>query len=191
MGILKLKKDQVFTLDQALLQEHESGLEIRSDSLQEFRIKDIKFAPKKIGLYCPNLKKIDAALWSLPKLEIVAIKAQSIREADLFSPPPGPSPLAPIRILRLSGLSLTQIPEWIGRLTALQELDLNNNQLQALPLELMQIKNLGRINLEQNQFSAIPVCLTRMPWINHLALDGNPLSESERQLAFDLWGIWF
>lgn len=122
-------------------------------------------------------------------MEILAVKCQ--KNACEILPQKIASDLASLKIVRLSGLELNSIPTWFAQLSHLQELDLNNNQLQQLPLELMALKKLNRINLEQNKFKSIPLCLTRMPWLNHLALDNNPLSEEERQLAFNLWGIWF
>ena len=55
--------------------------------------------------------------------------------------------------LSLSQLRLTRLPESIGQLTQLQELDLISNQLTALPESIGRLTNLRKLLLHSNRLS--------------------------------------
>jgi Leucine-rich repeat (LRR) protein len=48
---------------------------------------------------------------------------------------------------------LTSLPENIGKLEKLTEVDLNSNELEALPDSISNLKNLKSVNLGKNSFS--------------------------------------
>ena len=64
--------------------------------------------------------------------------------------------------LDLSGVSLSQVvPACIGRLTALQELDLSRNQLTSVPAEIWQLTSLRELNLYGNRLRSVPAAAIR------------------------------
>ncbi|HEY3417140.1 MAG TPA: leucine-rich repeat domain-containing protein, partial [Armatimonadota bacterium] len=58
--------------------------------------------------------------------------------------------------LHLSGLGLTELPDTIGQLTALQTLNLSSNRLTALPDTISQLSALTQLYLSGNQLAALP-----------------------------------
>eukprot|EP00741_Cyanophora_paradoxa_P002335 tig00000600_g2265.t1 len=107
-----------------------------------------------------------------------------------------------IRVLNLSGNKLTRIPGaelakltnletlWlqcnqlmelppeIGRLAALQELDVNSNQLTALPPEIGRLAALQVLDVYNNQLTALPSEIGRLPALKELRVHGNPVVDS-------------
>jgi len=87
--------------------------------------------------------------------------------------------------LKLSGLSLSQLPTEIGLLTNLRVLLLNNNQLSELPTDIGRLSNLRRLYLDQNQLSELPAEIGRLSSLQELGLSNNQLS----QLPAQLWQL--
>ncbi|KAG6654955.1 hypothetical protein CIPAW_05G181700 [Carya illinoinensis] len=65
----------------------------------------------------------------------------------------------PASICEMSGnfSDLTELPETIGDLMNLRELDLSNNQIRVLPDSFSELKNLRKLNLDQNPLIIPPV----------------------------------
>ena len=79
--------------------------------------------------------------------------------------------------LDLSGVSLSQVvPACIGRLTALQELDLSRNQLTRVPAEIWQLTSLTRLWLDDNQLTSLPAEIGQLTSLEWLTLSGNRLT---------------
>jgi len=79
-------------------------------------------------------------------------------------------------VLDLSGQDLTELPEYITKLTKLNELDLSINKFSEFPTVLYGVKTLISINLENNQISSIPDdILTQLPLLQSIRLEGNNL----------------
>jgi hypothetical protein len=74
--------------------------------------------------------------------------------------------------LRLSN-QLTELPESIGNLTNLEELNLSNNQLTALPESIGNLTNLRTLNLGFNQLTTIPVSIGNLTNLGTLNLGFN------------------
>jgi hypothetical protein len=58
--------------------------------------------------------------------------------------------------LDLSGLGLTKLPDSIGQLMNLQNLDVNDNRLTMLPDNIGQLTNLYHLKLINNQLQTLP-----------------------------------
>ena len=82
-------------------------------------------------------------------------------------------------VLDLSGQDLTELPEYITKLTKLNELDLSDNNFTEFPQILYQVKTLLSINLENNQLKSMPEDISvQLPSLQSIRLEGNNLSES-------------
>ena len=72
---------------------------------------------------------------------------------------------------------VTALPESIGRLTDLRQLDLSGNLLTALPESLGELAHLKKLYLDQNQLASLPGSLGRLTGLVELHLDYNHLTE--------------
>ncbi|WP_349305266.1 leucine-rich repeat domain-containing protein [Neochlamydia sp. AcF95] len=63
------------------------------------------------------------------------------------------------------------MPEEIGQLSKLQDLQLSNNQLTALPASIEQLTKLQILGLSYNHLTTLP----KLPKIRVLEVDGNLL----------------
>ena len=58
--------------------------------------------------------------------------------------------------LHLRGLGLAELPESLGQLTQLQELDLSHNELTSVSESLGQFSQLRKLYLSDNQLTSVP-----------------------------------
>ena len=73
--------------------------------------------------------------------------------------------------LQLSGVSLSQVvPACIGRLTALQALNLANNRLTSVPAEIGQLTSLTGLGLNGNRLTSLPAEIGQLTLLEHLGL---------------------
>ncbi|MCL4202324.1 MAG: leucine-rich repeat domain-containing protein [Pirellulaceae bacterium] len=87
------------------------------------------------------------------------------------------------KALDLSGMGLTELPEWLGQLTQLQSLDLSENRLTALPEWLGQLTQLKSLDLSNNQLTALPESLGQLTQLQLLDLGGNHLTALPESLG--------
>jgi leucine-rich repeat protein SHOC2 len=79
--------------------------------------------------------------------------------------------------LDLSRKSLSQVvPACIGRLTALQALNLEDNNLTSLPAEIGQLTVLRELYLRGNQLTSVPAEIGQLASLEQLYLQGNQLT---------------
>ncbi|MBO1352345.1 MAG: leucine-rich repeat domain-containing protein [Hormoscilla sp. GUM202] len=78
--------------------------------------------------------------------------------------------------LDLSRMGLTKVPEAIGKLTNLQELNLSYNQISSLPEVLVKLTSLQRLYLMENQISSLPEGLEKLTSLQELILCFNQIS---------------
>jgi Leucine-rich repeat (LRR) protein len=91
----------------------------------------------------------------------------------------------PITIICLKNLSrmvlrnvrLQHLPEDIGDLSHLYELDVSGNNLSDLPNSLAKLNNLKTLNLGQNKFKNFPLILLKMKNLQELKLHHNFLTQ--------------
>jgi Leucine-rich repeat (LRR) protein len=80
-------------------------------------------------------------------------------------------------------LNLNRIPPQIAQLTALQTLDLSENQLTAIPPEITQLTALQTLFLGQNQITAIPSRITQLTALQELYLYQNQITAIPPEIA--------
>lgn len=76
--------------------------------------------------------------------------------------------------LDLSCNELSQLPSGIGELQALRSLRVRRNRLSELPAELCRLR-LWHLDVSENQLARLPPLLRLMSSLRHLLVDGNPL----------------
>ena len=71
---------------------------------------------------------------------------------------------------------LKDLPESFGKLTSLQILDLNQNQLAKLPKSIIQLKSLQKLDLSKNRLKNLPESFGQLPSLQTLNLSSNRLT---------------
>ncbi|KAK1167737.1 hypothetical protein AOXY_G10493 [Acipenser oxyrinchus oxyrinchus] len=111
----------------------------------------------------------------------------------------------PLKVLIASNNKLGALPEEIGHLKQLMELDISCNEVTALPQQIGQLKALRELNVRRNYLSVlpedlvslplvkldfscnkvavIPVCYRKMSHLQTLQLDNNPLQSPPAQIC--------
>nr|XP_045001295.1 leucine-rich repeat and calponin homology domain-containing protein 1 isoform X2 [Jaculus jaculus] len=111
----------------------------------------------------------------------------------------------PLKVLIASNNKLGSLPEEIGQLKQLMELDVSCNEITALPQQIGQLKSLRELNIRRNylkvlppelvdlplvklDFSCnkvlvIPVCFREMKQLQVLLLENNPLQSPPAQIC--------
>ncbi|XP_033867320.3 leucine-rich repeat and calponin homology domain-containing protein 1 isoform X6 [Acipenser ruthenus] len=111
----------------------------------------------------------------------------------------------PLKVLIASNNKLGALPEEIGQLNQLMELDISCNEITALPQQFGQLKALRELNVRRNYLSVlpedlvslplvkldfscnkvavIPVCYRKMSHLQTLQLDNNPLQSPPAQIC--------
>jgi internalin A len=85
--------------------------------------------------------------------------------------------------LTLTTTQLTEVPHWLGNLTALTELYLSSNRLSAVPESLGNLTALTELYLSGNWLSAVPESLGNLTALTELRLDRNRLSAVPESLG--------
>jgi small GTP-binding protein len=68
------------------------------------------------------------------------------------------------------------VPEAISKLSNLEELDLNSNQLSTVPESIAKLTHLNWLYLSSNQLTTVPEAITKLTHLNRLDLRSNQLS---------------
>ncbi|XP_047456042.1 leucine-rich repeat and calponin homology domain-containing protein 1 isoform X2 [Mugil cephalus] len=111
----------------------------------------------------------------------------------------------PLRVLNASNNKLVSLPETIGQLHSLMELDISCNEITALPRHIGKLKALRELNVRRNllcvlpedladlplvkfdfscnKVSTIPVCYRKMKQLQSLQLENNPLQSPPAQIC--------
>ncbi|XP_046700983.1 leucine-rich repeat and calponin homology domain-containing protein 1 isoform X3 [Silurus meridionalis] len=111
----------------------------------------------------------------------------------------------PLRVLNASNNKLNALPESIGQLTHLMELDVSCNEVTALPRHIGCLKSLRELNVRRNllcvlpedladlplvkfdfscnKVSTIPICYRKMTQLQSLHLENNPLQSPPAQIC--------
>ncbi|XP_017334905.1 leucine-rich repeat and calponin homology domain-containing protein 1 isoform X7 [Ictalurus punctatus] len=111
----------------------------------------------------------------------------------------------PLRVLNASNNKLNALPESIGQLTSLMELDVSCNEVTALPRHIGRLKALRELNVRRNllcvlpedladlplvkfdfscnKVSTIPICYRKMTQLQSLHLENNPLQSPPAQIC--------
>ncbi|GKC13319.1 NB-ARC domains-containing protein, partial [Tanacetum coccineum] len=84
---------------------------------------------------------------------------------------------------------LTQVPESIGGLSCLMELNLKGNNLLEVPESIGGLSCLWKLNLEGNNFSSLPGSLSQLFDLGRLIVDGCKKLEVLPELSPSIWKI--
>uniref|UniRef100_A0A8D0H8U7 LRCH3 n=1 Tax=Sphenodon punctatus TaxID=8508 RepID=A0A8D0H8U7_SPHPU len=111
----------------------------------------------------------------------------------------------PLKVLIASNNKLPALPEEIGSLSSLRQLDVSSNDLQSLPTSVGSLESLRDLNIRRNQIAAlpeelaelplvrldfscnrvvrIPVCYRHLRHLQSILLDNNPLQSPPAQIC--------
>jgi hypothetical protein len=106
----------------------------------------------------------------------------SINGFQLKELPESIGKLNKITELEIIDNELTSLPESFGELKELKELDLSENQLTSLPESFVNLTSLTKLNLSNNEFTEIPTQLWALKELTDLNLSNNPLSDEEQNV---------
>ena len=111
------------------------------------------------------------------------LKGFNLNDLELIGLPPQIGKLKALKQLLLGKLErespgnhLTDLPEEIWQLTALEQLDLGSNQLTAVSSEIGQLTKLTALHLGGNQLTAVPSNIGRLANLTVLDISDNQLT---------------
>nr|XP_013038704.2 leucine-rich repeat and calponin homology domain-containing protein 2 [Anser cygnoides] len=111
----------------------------------------------------------------------------------------------PLKVLVVSNNKLVSIPEEIGKLRDLMELDVSCNELQVLPQQIGKLQSLRELNIRRNnlhmlpdelgdlplvkldfscnKITEIPICYRKLRHLQVIVLDNNPMQIPPAQIC--------
>jgi leucine-rich repeat protein SHOC2 len=91
--------------------------------------------------------------------------------------------LSALRELNLGDNELTSLPAEIGRLTSLRDLFLIGNQLTSVPADIGQLTSLTRLWLSHNQLTSLPAEIGQLTALTRLNLGDNQLTSLPAEIG--------
>lgn len=86
--------------------------------------------------------------------------------------------------LDLSGQQLKKVPDYVFKLTNLEELDISNNQITGnLPAEIGNLKSLKALNANNNLMTGIPAEIGQLPNLQIFNIDHNLLAGVPKEIG--------
>ena len=82
----------------------------------------------------------------------------------------------PIKNLYVGGNEFATIPSLIGKMTALQHLELLSNRISRLPAEISNLRSLIRLNIRNNALTSFPAELFTLTALTNLLMIMNPIA---------------
>uniref|UniRef100_A0A8C6ZMD3 Uncharacterized protein n=1 Tax=Nothoprocta perdicaria TaxID=30464 RepID=A0A8C6ZMD3_NOTPE len=123
-----------------------------------------------------QLSSLPACLCSLPLKVLIASNNK------LGSLPEEIGQLKQLMELDVSCNEITALPQQIGQLKSLKELNIRRNYLEVLPQELVQLP-LVKFDFSCNKVLVIPICFRKMVQLQVLLLENNPLQSPPAQVS--------
>ncbi|XP_042827479.1 leucine-rich repeat and calponin homology domain-containing protein 1 isoform X2 [Panthera tigris] len=123
-----------------------------------------------------QLSALPACLCGLPLKVLIASNNK------LGSLPEEIGQLKQLMELDVSCNEITALPQQIGQLKALRELNVRRNYLKVLPQELVELP-LVKFDFSCNKVLAIPICFREMKRLQVLLLENNPLQSPPAQIC--------
>ena len=114
-----------------------------------------------------------------PKLEWMSCAKTTLRTL-----PPSISKLRSLKRLSLfMGYKLEQLPESIGEMTWLTDLDIRYNALTSLPESIGNLTQLPKLELHDNKLTTLPASIGKLRQLTELSLENNALVTLPDELA--------
>ncbi|WP_293129316.1 COR domain-containing protein [Microcoleus sp. bin38.metabat.b11b12b14.051] len=110
-------------------------------------------------------------------------KILSLSDMKLTEVPESIASLTPLQMLFLYNNQLTKLPESIASLTQLQLLNLSNNQLTQLPESIASLTQLKNLEVSSNQLTEVPDAIASLTQLQELNLSNNQLTEVPDAIA--------
>lgn len=88
--------------------------------------------------------------------------------------------------MKLADNGLTELPDSIGKLRSLADLDVSRNVLQSLPSTIGSLKKLTRLDVNHNKLSTLPVAITKCKSLEEVLLMDNPIRIADLPNDFTL-----
>ncbi|KAF1544840.1 Leucine-rich repeat and calponin homology domain-containing protein 1, partial [Eudyptula minor] len=123
-----------------------------------------------------QLSSLPACLCGLPLKVLIASNNK------LGSLPEEIGQLKQLMELDVSCNEITALPQQIGQLKSLKELNVRRNYLEVLPQELVQLP-LVKFDFSCNKVLVIPICFRKMMQLQVLLLENNPLQSPPAQIC--------
>ncbi|NXY02028.1 LRCH1 protein, partial [Pteruthius melanotis] len=123
-----------------------------------------------------QLSSLPACLCGLPLKVLIASNNK------LGSLPEEIGQLKQLMELDVSCNEITALPQQIGQLKSLKELNVRRNYLEVLPQELVQLP-LVKFDFSCNKVLVIPICFRKMVQLQILLLENNPLQSPPAQIC--------
>ncbi|XP_009945719.1 PREDICTED: leucine-rich repeat and calponin homology domain-containing protein 1, partial [Leptosomus discolor] len=123
-----------------------------------------------------QLSSLPACLCGLPLKVLIASNNK------LGSLPEEIGQLKQLMELDVSCNEITALPQQIGQLRSLKELNVRRNYLEVLPQELVQLP-LVKFDFSCNKVLVIPICFRKMVQLQVLLLENNPLQSPPAQIC--------
>ncbi|NWZ54469.1 LRCH1 protein, partial [Haliaeetus albicilla] len=123
-----------------------------------------------------QLSSLPACLCGLPLKVLIASNNK------LGSLPEEIGQLKQLMELDVSCNEITALPQQIGQLKSLKELNVRRNYLEVLPQELVQLP-LVKFDFSCNKVLVIPICFRKMVHLQVLLLENNPLQSPPAQIC--------
>ncbi|XP_050826201.1 leucine-rich repeat and calponin homology domain-containing protein 1 isoform X2 [Serinus canaria] len=123
-----------------------------------------------------QLSSLPACLCGLPLKVLIASNNK------LGSLPEEIGQLKQLMELDVSCNEITALPQQIGQLKSLKELNVRRNYLEVLPQELVQLP-LVKFDFSCNKVLVIPICFRKMLQLQVLLLENNPLQSPPAQIC--------
>uniref|UniRef100_A0A674HUS3 Calponin-homology (CH) domain-containing protein n=1 Tax=Terrapene triunguis TaxID=2587831 RepID=A0A674HUS3_9SAUR len=123
-----------------------------------------------------QLSSLPACLCGLPLKVLIASNNK------LGSLPEEIGQLKQLMELDVSCNEITTLPQQIGQLKSLRELNIRRNYLKVLPQELIELP-LVKFDFSCNKVLVIPVCFRKMVQLQVLLLENNPLQSPPAQIC--------
>lgn len=131
---------------------------------------------KTLSIKFPNFKGEASSLFNLPSLGNLKLIQTPLKMLTL----PLGHAVAPLKSLTIKECGLRFLPEEIGSLNHLVEMNVSENQLTDLPYSFHELIRLKRLNLDHNSFRTFPDHIKKNRSLIHLSIDFNNFNDEEK-----------
>ncbi len=146
-----------------------------NDNIELKQAQFLKDLEKSNRTHIPIVKKIDWDTYGV-KLDGKNVIGLGLHNRFIKTLPESIGNLKSLEELDLSRTNLSTLPESIGNLKSLEELDLSDNNFTTLPESIGNLKSLKDLNLAGNRLTTLPESISNLKSLHTLILDANKLS---------------